>query len=71
MKLSPLRILEFRVMCSCTPNKLYHVYTLLYAQKRKKTFFFDWLKKVATDTSINTKLKSVITTDPLINYRFS
>ena len=29
------------------------------------------LKKVEADTSINTKLKSVITTDPLINYRFS
>ena len=40
-------------------------------KKEKKTFFFDWLKKVETDTSINTKLKSVITTDPLINYRFS
>ena len=40
MKLSPLRILDFRVMYSCTPNKLYHVYTLLYAQKRKENLSF-------------------------------
>lgn len=46
------------------PNKLYHVY------QKNKPFLFDWLKKVATDTSISNKLKSVIATDPLISYRF-